>query len=277
MNRRFIALLSCLCLAGCTPLFFQPMRDHVRTPEQIGLAYEDVTLTAADGVTLHAWFLPARAPSHGTILFLHGNAENVSTHIGSVYWLPEKGFNVLLLDYRGYGQSQGVPTLNGVMRDVDSAVAALLARADVDPDRIVVFGQSLGGSVALHYVAHSEHHSHIRALIVESAFANYRAIVREKLASFWLTWLFQWLPWITVDGDHDPLAAAPRISPIPLLIIHGDRDAIVPVSHGQRLHTVAREPKELWIVPGGNHIDAFRFPEYRGRFVAYLKARLGGR
>lgn len=277
MYRRLSALIATLCLAGCTSLFFHPQPSHVRTPAQIGLQYEDITLSAADGVRLHAWFLPAQTPPRGTILFLHGNAENISTHIGSVYWLPERGFNVLLLDYRGYGRSEGHPELRGMVADVEAAMNTLLTRSDVDASRIVVFGQSLGGAIALHYVAHSKHRKYIRALVIDSAFASYRGITREKMASLWFAWPFQWLPWLTVTGQYDPADAVARISPIPLLVIHGGRDTIVPATHAETLYARAREPKELWMVPAGGHIDAFRFEECRDRFVAYLADKLGER
>lgn len=266
-----------LPLSGCTQMFFQPMKAHVFSPAQADLAYEDVAITSPDGVRLHAWFLPARGPALGTVLFLHGNAENISTHIASVHWLPARGFNVLLPDYRGYGKSEGTPTLAGVMADIESALGVLLTRPDVDPQRIAVFGQSLGGALAIYHVAHSAHRPHIRALVVESAFFGYRDIVQEKLAGFWLTWPFQWLPGLTVDDDYSPGPVVAKIHPIPLLLIHGERDGIVPLPHGQRLFAAAREPREFWLVEGGGHIEAMRRTDFRERLVAHLKRMLDGR
>ena len=264
-----ICLIS-LSLVGCSNAFFLPYHGHVQTPERLGLAYEDVYFNASEGTHLHGWFLPAQGKAHGTILFLHGNAENISTHIMSVRWLPQRGFNVFLLDYRGYGTSTGKPTLAGVQDDVDSALKMLIARPDVDASRIVVFGQSLGGAIAIYNVAHSPYRRHIRALVVESAFSSHRRITREKLGDFWLTWPLQWpLSW-TVSDEYSPSRAVADVGPIPLLIIHGDRDPIVPPHHAQRLFDLAREPKAVWTVPGGGHIQAFQKYEYRDRFVAYL-------
>jgi fermentation-respiration switch protein FrsA (DUF1100 family) len=270
MRLLLLGLLS-LATIGCTNIFFLPWRGHVMTPDRAGLEYADVDFTAADGTPLHAWFLPARVqPALGTILVLHGNAENISTHIASVYWLPARGYNLLLLDYRGYGKSGGKPSLPGAQDDITSAMRMLLARPGVDPDRIVVLGQSLGGALAIYNVAHSPYRAHIRALVVESTFFDYRAIVREKLDSFWLTWPFQWpLSW-TVCNDYSPSQAVAQVSPIPLLIVHGDRDNIVPSTHGERLYAAAREPKRYWRVAGGGHIGAWQHAEYRDRLVAYL-------
>jgi hypothetical protein len=157
-----------------------------------------------------------------------------------------------------------------VQEDVDAAMRTLLSRPDVNPNRIVVFGQSLGGSIAIYNVAHSPYRRHIRALVVESAFASYRQIAREKLADFWLTWPLQYpLSW-TVSDEYSPSDAVAGVSPIPLLIIHGDQDPIVPVDHGKRLFELARIPKQLWVVPGGGHIQAFQHQTYRDRFVAFL-------
>lgn len=273
--RASVLLLALAAAAGCTGMFFLPDRRHVLTPERIGLKYEDVYFESRDGVRLHAWFLPAQGAAQATVLHLHGNAENISTHIGNVYWMPARGFNVFLLDYRGYGASLGSPSVEGALQDIDSAMQTLLARADVDRSRIVVFGQSLGGALAIYFVAHTPYRQHVRALIVESTFSSYREIAREKLAGFWLTWPLQYpLSW-TVSDDYSPLRAVGQISPIPLLILHGDKDPIVPLHHGQRLYEAARDPKALWVVPGGGHTEAMRDDARRDRLVAYIRNAVG--
>lgn len=272
--RRLSLLLLLLGLSGCTSLFFYPQKRHVLTPDELDLAYRDVSLESSGGVTLHGWFLPAKAQQAvGTVLFLHGNAENISTHIASVYWLPAYDFNVFLLDYRGYGASQGKPDLAGLHDDIDCAIAYLLKQTD--PNRLVIFGQSLGGALAIYALAHSPHRNRIRALVIESAFSSYRRITREKLASFWLTWPLQWPLSLPVGDAYSPLEAIARVSPVPILIVHGGRDRIVPVHHAYRLHERAAEPKQLWILPHGGHIQAFRDATYRQRLIRYLREVLG--
>lgn len=267
---RLAVILLCLTLDACTGVFFQPQGKQYMSPDQIGLKYEDVQIVSADGVKLFAWYLPAQGEAKGTILYLHGNAENISTHIGNVYWLPAQHYNVLLLDYRGYGGSEGAPSLAGAQQDINAAMAYLLQRADIDHSRIAIFAQSLGGALAIYNVAHSPYREHIRALIEESAFSDYRKIAREKLAAFWLSWPLQWPLSFTIDNDYSPLESVANISPIPLLIIHGDQDNIVPLHHGEALFAAAREPKEMWVVQGGEHIAAMHIAEYRKRFVEYL-------
>lgn len=259
-----------LSLSACTNVFFQPHKTQYMTPDKIGLVYEDVFFDSTDGVKLHGWWLPAKGIAKGTILFLHGNAENISTHIGSVHWLPAQQYNVFLPDYRGYGKSEGAPSLEGAQMDINSAMKYLLQRPDIDKQRIVILAQSLGGAMALYNVAHSPFRANIKALITESSFSDYRKIVREKLGSFWMTWPLQWPLSYAVDNDYSPLPVVDKISPIPLLIIHGDKDQIVPLSHSQALFAKAVEPKEIWVVHGGGHIDAFRQKKYQEQLLAYL-------
>ena len=269
--RVLCVLFVTLLLAGCTQTFFQPQRVLIDTPESAGLRYEPLALRATDGVELFTWFLPSRGPAHATVLFLHGNAENISTHFNSVAWMPAQGFNVLALEYRGYGKSAGSPSLPGVQLDIDAAMRALLERPDVDPRRIVIFGQSLGGALALHYAARGAQRRALRAVIADSAFADYRLIVQEKLAAFFLTWPFQWLPTFTVDNDYSPLASIAEVSPLPLLLIHGERDSVVPAHHSQRLYDAAAEPRELWLVPHAGHIQALRDAKLRQRLSEFLR------
>lgn len=269
---KVIGLLSVLCcLSACTQLFFQPHHQLVDTPARLGVTYENEYFPAQDGTMLNAWFLPARGTVRGTILFLHGNAENISTHFRSVAWLPEQGYNVLALDYRGYGASDGLPTLAGVQQDMDAALRHLLAHQNVDPQRIVVFGQSLGGALAIFYSAHSAHREHIRAVISDSAFADYRSEAREALAHSALTWPLQWLPWLLIDNDYAPLDAVAQLSPIPLLLIHGEQDAVVASRHAQRLFDRAQLPKELLLVPDAGHIQAFARAGVREYLLDFLQ------
>lgn len=269
-----IGLVVMFLFTGCTRFFFFPMRDLIRTPTEIGLKFEDVHFAADDGVRLHGWWLPAEGVAQGTIIYFHGNAENISTHIGSVYWLPAAGYNVFMPDYRGYGWSQGEVSLPGIHADGAAAMRAVFERADVDRSRIIVLGQSLGGAVAIYTVAHSPYRNQIKALIADSAFASHRQIAREKLGASWLTWLTQWPFALTVSDEYSPLKSIADLSPVPLLLVHGMADTIIPVSHAQQLFAAAQEPKTLWEVPDAGHIQALSMLEYRQRLVAFMTAAL---
>jgi fermentation-respiration switch protein FrsA (DUF1100 family) len=272
--KTFAELLLILTLNGllsaCTSVFFQPMQLLVRSPADIQLAYQDIYFTSRDGTPLHGWFLPATGSAQGTVLLLHGNAENISTHIGSIYWLPPRGFNVFLFDYRGYGRSGGDTGINGALQDIQSALQWLLKNPDIDPSRIAVLGQSLGGALGAHALTRPDLSKAIRVLILDSAFSSYRQIVREKLAGFWLTWPLQYpLSWF-IPNRYDPIDVIAGFSPTPVLIIHNEHDNVILVAHARRLFQRAQHPKHLWIIPRDGHISALQSPEIRDRLVDYL-------
>ncbi|MGZ8994931.1 MAG: alpha/beta hydrolase [Rhodospirillales bacterium] len=275
LTRRLPSAAAVLCalllLPGCTSLLFYPTREHVLTPEVIGLDYRDVQFMAADGIRLHGWLLPAQGPAEGTILFVHGNAENISTHIASVAWLPSQGYNVFLFDYRGFGASEGAPDLDGLHRDTLAAIEKTFNFDGVHPERIAVFGQSLGGSVAISTVLRSPRRPQIRGLIVEGAFSSYRRIARENLAEFEPTWLFQVPLSFTIDNRYHPEEDIAGISPVPVLIVHGAEDRIVAPTHAKDLFEAAHAPKALWLIPGASHIQAFQMTETRQRLLTYLR------
>ena len=272
---RFFVIGLALLLSGCATSFFQPSTALYHTPGQFGLEYEPVEIHAADGTELFAWFLPARGEPRATVLYLHGNGENISTQFANAAWLPARGFNVLALDYRGYGGSQGSPTFAGVQLDIDAAMRTLLARSDVDPDRIIIFGQSLGAALAVHYVAHSQYRASVRAVVLDSPFSDYQRIAREKLASFFLTWPFQWISTVAIENDYSPAASIQALSPIPVLFIHGEDDMVVPLHHSKRLYENAGEPKHMWVVPGTGHIQAVRNKDVRQRLTEFLQRYSG--
>ncbi len=266
----FTALLPCLALSGCTSIFLYPDRYEYKAPFPLGAVTEDVSIAARDGQQLHALYMPAQGERRATILFLHGNAENLSSHAHAVGWLPQHGYAVLALDYRGYGRSEGDADIDAVHEDAQSALEWLVARGEQNTGPLIVFGQSIGGSIAIRLVAGSPLRDHVSALIADSPFSSYRRIAREKLSEPWLTWPLQWPLSFLISDRYSAVDVVADISPIPLLLIHGERDRIVDASHSQRLYAAAREPKTLWIIADGMHIDATRRPPVRERLIEFI-------
>ncbi|GAB6097876.1 alpha/beta hydrolase [Desulfatiferula olefinivorans] len=259
-----LCLLAALGLSGCANgLFYHPNDTMYMTPADSGLSYEDVAFEAGDGTRLHGWFIPSRGPSWVTIIHFHGNAANMSAHLKYVSPLAYQGCQVMMFDYRGYGASEGRPSRRGLFEDSMAALNYVLSRSDVDPDRVVLLGQSLGGANAV-AVAAAAGEGAVRAVVVDSTFYSYRSIVRDKIGQIpLLRWFKTPLSYVMATDSFHSGDLIGLLSPIPVLIIHGTDDEVVPYDHAPRLFDRARDPKTLLTVDGGRHISALTVQGYR--------------
>jgi fermentation-respiration switch protein FrsA (DUF1100 family) len=226
-------------------LIYFPQRAHDMSPRDLGLAFEDLTLATEDGVRIHAWYLPAPGEARLTILFAHGNAGNIGHRLDRALLLQTKlGANVLLFDYRGYGRSEGSPDEEGTYRDARAAHRWLLETKRAPADSLVLFGESLGSAVALDLAVSRP----CRALVLESPFASVPAMARA---------VYPFLPlWPFVRTRYDNEAKAPSLR-VPLLVLHGDRDEVVPFAQGRRVFDAAPTPKRFFAIPGAGHNDTY--------------------
>lgn len=277
MASAFLGRAAALCLAvvllsGCEALLFFPQHQLLRTPEDVGLAYQDVRIPVGNTV-LHGWWLPAEQP-HATLLFSHGNAENISTHLASVYWLPKEGVNVLLIDYRGFGKSEGVPSVAAAVEDVRASWQWLLAEQGDWP--LFGLGQSLGASLMAAATAREAEAltGHIAGLVLDAGFTRYSAVAREQAAKSPLTWLLQWPVGWAMPSGFDPIDALSSLPPAPVLIIHGRRDPVIALHHAQQLHEQAKSPKSLYVYDGG-HIESFHRAATRQRLLDFIDESVG--
>ena len=222
-------------------LLYFPSGALAATPAAAGLAFDDVAFESDDGVRLHGWWVPARAPVIGHILLCHGNAGNVGDRVAHIALLAAGGFDVLAFDYRGYGRSGGRPSEQGTYRDVRAARKALLGQPGVDGARVVYLGESLGGAVALALA--TEHPP--AGLVLQSAFTSVRDMARLH---------YPLIPRTLIPDAYPSLRLIAGL-PVPLLVLHGDRDTIVPALHGEALFDAAPGPKRLRIFPGAGHND----------------------
>ncbi|PCK93952.1 alpha/beta hydrolase [Pseudomonas viridiflava] len=271
---KLISILALLLsLAGCSSMLFYPEPGLPFTPDKARLEYRDVNLTAADGTRLHGWWLPAKAgvPVKGTVLHLHGNGGNMSWHLGGSWWLPEQGYQVLMLDYRGYGQSQGEPSLPAIYQDIQAVFDWLKAAPEVQGKPLVVLGQSIGGALAVHYLAeHPEERSRIKALVLDGVPASYRDVARNSLSNSWLTLPFRTpLSWFIPDGDS-AVNGLPRMTGTPMLIFHSMDDTLVPLVNGISVYKAAPPPRVLQLTRGG-HVQTFADPLWRQVMLRYLE------
>jgi fermentation-respiration switch protein FrsA (DUF1100 family) len=213
---------------------------------------EDVWLTTADGVRIHGWWFATDAADCAT-LFLHGNAGNVTHRIDHAQAVLEAGSSALVLDYRGYGKSGGLPTERGLYRDADAGYDWLIA-AGFSSDKVIIHGESLGAAVATELAARRTS----AALVLESPFSSL-ADMANRLVPFLGTALIR---------GFDTRAKIERVR-CPLLIIHGDTDQIIPISQARAVFAAANEPKTFWPVHRAGHNDLLY---HAGEdYVAHLK------
>ncbi len=223
-------------------MMYFPAGD-VPPPAAVGLPQaQAVTFPTEDGLTLGGWFVPAAGPSLATVIVFNGNAGHRAYRAEVAARLAAHGLAVLLFDYRGYGDNPGSPTEEGLARDARAARQYVLSRADVDPQRLVYFGESLGSGVAVRLAA--EHGPH--AMILRSPYTSFADMGRHHYFRRIPTWMFR-----------DRFPSIDRIARIgcPLLVIAGTADTVVPVSQSQQLFQAAREPKRLLILEGADHND----------------------
>lgn len=244
-----LRLVAVLCLLGGLLLLFEtrfiyfPSRGYDATPSGLGLAHEDVWLTTEDGVRIHGWYLPVPRARWVTLVS-HGNAGNISHRLDRALLLQARlRSSVFLYDYRGYGASEGSPDEAGTYRDARAAYRYLAEQKQVKADELVLFGESLGSAVSLELALARP----AAALVLEAPFTSVRDMARTTI-------LAPLAPFLRTR--YESLARIPRLR-MPLLVVQGDRDEIVPPAQGRRLFAAAPEPKRYFAIPGAGHNDTF--------------------
>lgn len=213
---------------------------------------QEITLHTKDGLHLLAWYKPAK-PNQTTVLFLHGNAGHIGHRMPLVRQLLDAGFGVLLLEYRGYGSNEGHPSEKGLYEDGQAAIRFLQA-ANVEPQQVMLFGESLGTGVATELAAQYP----VCALVLQSPFTS-----MTDLARFHYPWVFL-KPWDRFDSFS-------KIQSIhaPLLILHGTQDDIVPIAQARKLFAQAQEPKKMLEFNESSHNDMWDTPSYSQNIIQF--------
>ena len=219
-----------------------PGRNLVDTPERISRKYENVLFETGDNIKLHGWFIPAKN-AKGTVLFFHGNAGNISHRLESIDVFNRLDLNVFIIDYRGYGQSEGKVTEKGTYRDAEAAWIYLTETRGISAKKIIIFGRSLGASIAT-WLA-SKHSP--AALVIESGFTSIPSMAKR---------IYPFLPvrWLTYF-QYDTKKNVTKIS-CPILVVHSKNDEIIPFEEGREIYNAAPEAKQFLELQGG-HNDGF--------------------
>ena len=223
-------------------IVFFPDPHLIGTPADFGLDYEDAWFTAADGVKLHGWWVPK--PGAPVLLWFHGNAGNISHRLENLKLLwDELGVQIFIFDYREYGRSQGSINREGTFMDAAAAYKYLTETRGIPGTDIILFGRSLGTALATDLAIKMP----TRALILESPFTN-----SQEMAKLYAPFLFDWRPKV----PYENLGKIGYVK-VPVMVIHGSHDEIIPADMGRRVYEAAPEPKELYIIPGSYHNDTY--------------------
>jgi len=256
----YLGLMLMLFLFQAHFIYF-PSSIIAATPATVGLEYESVRLETADGVSIFGWYVPA-ANAEQTVLFFHGNGGNISHRLDSIALFHRLGLNLFIIDYRGYGQSEGQTDEHGTYLDAEAAWLYLVEQRQVKPENIVIFGRSLGGAVATWL---AQRHTP-GALILESTFTSVPDMGARQ---------FPFLPVHLLARIRDNSIDRLPLVACPVLVVHSPEDEIIPYSHGQQLFQVAPEPKQFLELKGG-HNEGFIIsePAYARGLQTFLETHL---
>ena len=239
---------------------FLPTKLVLSTPKDVGIDYEEVYFSAADNSQLHGWFIPAalRPSDAPVVIFLHGNAGNIGDRLEKILMFQKMGCSVFIFDYRGYGNSEGRPTEQGMYEDAQAAYDAVVARPDIPRDKVIVYGASLGGAAAVELANRRE----VAALILDSTFTSAADMGKR---------MFPFIPSFFLKIKLDAVQQIQSCR-MPKLFIHSTEDETVPFALGQKLFESAPGPKDFLKITGGHnngHIVSER--TYVGGIKAFLR------
>ncbi len=266
-----LKLLGLLFLTSCSHLFYQPDAALYSFPHRMDLKFDEGFLDIKK-VKLHYWKLaPEKGKVKGTILFFHGNAQNVSAHFYQVWYLTKFGYEVILWDYRGFGVSTGSPNQKDIFNDglqvLDWAYKEHLKNKT---PKFIVYAQSLGGVISLPIVASSSLKEKIDLFIIESSFMSYQDIAFDKLKLTWLSWPFSPLAYLLVSDGYASDKYIHLLEKTKLLYIHSKADYVVPYKFGEELYQKYPGKKEFWSYEQLGHIGIFHYDKERRKLVNYL-------
>jgi len=242
-------------------LIYFPTRGYTSTPTQIGIDYDSVILQTDDKVNITAWYVPHPNP-RATIIFCHGNAGNNSDRLFDIKQFHRAGYNVFIFDYRGYGESEGTPSEIGTYLDAEAAWRYLIEEKKESPERIILFGRSLGGAVAIELAMR-----HMpAALIVESSFASLEDVGRMH---------YPFLPVrLILSYRYDSIKKVPHLS-CPKLFIHGLDDRLIPIEQGRKLFDASSNPKMFMETPGEHNTSGYSYsPTHTNQMLDFMEQSL---
>ena len=262
---RIVVLLFLCFISSCVVVnrfIFIPKTEITATPTKYGIEYQEIWFHARDGLDLNGWFIPGDK-DRPLVLFFHGNAGNISDNLDYLNMLHGSHFPVFIFDYRGFGKSEGEPLHEDDLYQDARGALSYLAGQGWHHERMIFFGQSLGSAVALQMALENKP----AGLVMESSFTSMKETVKAISPIAYYTF-----GWWGINMHFDNLAKIDRLE-VPLLLIHGDRDGVLPVRMTRQLYARAVAPKMLLVIRGGGHCDSFKADgtAYLAAWSSYLQ------
>lgn len=278
----YAALLSFVYCWASSQLIIAPKRlVFSYTPSELGLKYEDVSFTTRDGIDLKGWFVPAENPK-GAVALCHGYGLERGDCLGWVRFLHGGGYGTLLFDFRGHGESGGRYCSLGYyeVEDLKAALEYLSSRGE---EKLAAMGFSMGGTVALMVGAGDER---LRAIVTDGAYLSFHSVVASFAKKYYHAPKYPFIPpaiWAAGlrlrfnPRQVDLRKYAGSVSPRPILLIHGEEDREVPLGDAEAIYRAAKEPKELWVVPGAEHSSTYGVAreKYEEKVITFLDQAMG--
>ena len=296
MNKRAIIQLLIqnifylILFSGCSSVFYQPTHYMYVPPDLVDLKPVDIKFSAIDKTPLHGWYFKSKlkARPESFTVFFHGNAQNLTAHYLNLKWMPNKGHNFFIFDYRGYGLSGFVPKIygkgervlspnqNGVYKDAMAALnKGYQLFLESKAKKFIVYGQSLGGAILMRALEDFKYKDKVDLIILDSTFVSYQGIAFDKMTSAWPLIPFSPLTFILVSDEY----AAKKFlleNKTKTLVIHGRKDFIIPFSFGQNIfNQLKTKDKSFWEIENGHHIDVFTDKNlvYREKLHQFIKEK----
>jgi uncharacterized protein len=240
-------------------LLYLPDTRRPELGDLAALGVREITLSTPDGLSLLAWYLPARE-GRPVIAYFHGNGGHMGYRAERLRWFAGRGFGALMAEYRGYAGNPGSPTETGLLAD-GAAALDFLAWEGIAPDRLVIWGESLGSGLAVPLAAQRA----IAGLILEAPFTSVAEVAQ---------YYYSFIPAAALVRDRfDSVASIGRVK-APILVLHGERDRVIPLRFGRALFDAAPEPKEFWLAPEGGHDNLVRYGAFEA-VASFLRRRVG--
>lgn len=269
--KKFFLIFSFI-FSSCS-LFMHPDKKLYLDPADYSVKHETIKFKSQDGSILTGLFFPAKGSLKGTIVHFHGNSQNISAHWPYSVQFSNYGYNVFIFDYRGFGASKGKASIKNSVQDGIAAIKHSFLLPGADKNKIIIFGQSLGGAIAAASVFLCEGFKPA-AMIVEGSFYSYKDVAYEVAKNNFYLWPIIWYPKIFISGEYSPEKYIDKID-CPKLFIHSRKDHTVPFSQGKKYYEKASQPKEFIETPDG-HIEALgKYKElFLPKIISFLEKHL---